>query len=141
MYLKYVHARGEKMKVAIVGSRSLINVEISKYIPENVTEIISGGAVGIDTLAEKVADERRISKSIIRPEYDKYGKKAPLIRNKEIVERAELVIAFWDGKSRGTKFTIDYAKKLNKKIKVYVKGGTSWNFLILEVKIKMKNQK
>ena len=113
------------MKVAIVGSRSLINVEISKYIPENVTEIISGGAVGIDTLAEKVSDEKRISKSIIRPEYDKYGKKAPLIRNKEIVERAELVIAFWDGKSRGTKFTIDYAKKLNKKIKVYVKGGTS----------------
>ena len=110
----------ENMKVAIIGSRSLINVEISKYIPENVTEIISGGAIGIDTLAEEVADKRRISKSIIRPEYDKYGKKAPLIRNKEIVNRAELVIAFWDGKSRGTKFTIDYAKKLNKEVKIYI---------------------
>ena len=108
------------MKVAIIGSRNLINVEISKYIPENVTEIISGGAIGIDTLAEEVADKRRISKWIIRPEYDKYGKKAPLIRNKEIVKRAELVIAFWDGKSRGTKFTIDYAKKLNKEVKIYI---------------------
>ena len=111
------------MKVAIIGSRNLTNVNISKYIPKEVTEIISGGARGIDTLAERYADEKGIQKTIIKPEYEKYGRVAPLRRNKTIVELADIIIAFWDGKSRGTKFTIDYAKKVNKKIKVYIKGA------------------
>ncbi len=108
------------MKVAIIGSRSLTNVDISSFIPKETTEIITGGAIGIDTLAEEIADKRKISKSVIRPEYEKYGKTAPLIRNKEIVERSELVIAVWDGKSRGTKFTMNYANELKREIKVYI---------------------
>lgn len=108
------------MKVAIIGSRSLTNVEISKYIPENVTEIISGGAKGIDTLAEEWADKNGIPKTIIKPEYEKYKRGAPLKRNEKIVESADIIIALWDGKSRGTKFTIDYAKKLNKEVKIYI---------------------
>lgn len=112
------------MKVAVIGSRSLKNVDISKYIPKETTEIITGGAIGIDTLAEEVADKRKISKSVIRPEYEKYGKPAPLIRNKEIVERAELVIALWDGKSRGTKYTMEYAKSTGKKVELYLYKGS-----------------
>ena len=108
------------MKVAIVGSRSLKNVDIAKFIPEQTTEIITGGAVGIDTLAEKWADKNRISKTIIRPEYPKYGLYAPLKRNEEIVRRADLVIAIWDHKSNGTKFTIEYAKEIGKPCKVYI---------------------
>ena len=108
------------MKVAVIGSRNLTNVEISKYIPENTEEIISGGARGIDTLAEAWADKNGISKIIIKPEYEKFKRGAPLKRNEKIVELADIIIALWDGKSRGTKFTIDYAKKLKKEVKVYI---------------------
>ena len=59
------------MKIAVIGSRSLTNVDISKYIPAQTTEIITGEAIGIDTLAEKIADDRKISKSVIRPEYNR----------------------------------------------------------------------
>lgn len=60
-----------------------------------------------------------IKKLILLPDYAKNGKAAPLIRNKLIVKNAEIIIAFWDGKSRGTKFTIDYAKRIGKEIKIY----------------------
>ena len=108
------------MKVAIIGSRNLINVEISKFIPKGTTEGISGGAKGIDALAEEWADKNGIPKTIIKPEYERYKRGAPLKRNEKIVESADIIIALWDGKSKGTKFTIDYAKKLNKKMKIYI---------------------
>lgn len=108
------------MRVAVVGSRSFNDYKllcdvVSKY---DISLIISGGAKGADTLAERYADERQIKKEIILPNYDKYGRGAPLIRNKEIVNKADFVIAFWDGKSRGTKFVIDYCKTVNKRYEV-----------------------
>lgn len=106
------------MKVAIIGSRNL-SVDIGLYIPENTEVIISGGAKGIDSLAEEYADTHNIKKMIFRPNYNKFGRNAPLIRDRVIVNNADLVIAIWDGKSGGTKYTIDYAKKLGKKIKVF----------------------
>lgn len=105
------------MRVAIVGSRNL-HVDIEKYIPENTTELISGGARGIDTLAEQWADRNNIPKLIIKPDYNKYGRSAPIRRNRTIVEAADFVLAIWDGKSRGTKFTIDYAKERDIPIQV-----------------------
>ena len=105
------------MRVAIVGSRDL-SVDIEKYIPENTTEIVSGGARGIDTLAERWADQHNIPKLILKPDYDNYGRSAPIRRNKTIVSAADMVVAIWDGKSRGTKFTIDYAKKCGIPVKI-----------------------
>ena len=107
------------MRVAIIGSRTL-QVDIAKYIPRGISLIVSGGAKGIDQLAEEYANEHNIAKLIFMPEYDKYGSRAPLERNKTIVENADIVIAIWDGKSRGTKFTIGYAEKVGKTVEVHI---------------------
>ena len=113
------------MKTAIIGSRNITNVDLSRFIPVGTTEIVSGGARGVDTVAKEYANRNGLKLTEFLPDYERFGRGAPLKRNITIIENADIVLAFWDGKSRGTKFTIDYAKKLNKKIKVYVKGGTS----------------
>ncbi|MBQ1205665.1 MAG: DUF2493 domain-containing protein [Clostridia bacterium] len=108
------------MKVAVIGSRSIASADLKRYIPPDATVIISGGAVGVDALAEKYADERGLKKLIFYPDYELYGKSAPLIRNKLIVDSADLVIAVWDGESRGTEFTISYAKRRNVPCEIYI---------------------
>lgn len=107
------------MKVAVIGSRGLVVNDLSKFLPKDTTEIVSGGAKGIDTCAENYAKQKNIQVKIFLPEYEKYGKAAPLKRNIEIVRYADMVLAFWDGKSRGTKFVIDKCKEMNKPFKVY----------------------
>lgn len=106
------------MKLLIVGSRSIKDFDLSIYVDEGVDLIISGGAKGIDTLAENYADKNGISKLILRPDYKHYGKAAPIIRNKLMVDISDALIVVWDGKSKGTKHTIDYAQKVNKPLTV-----------------------
>lgn len=95
------------MKVAVVGSRGLSIPNLEAYLPEDTTEIISGGARGVDTSARNYARSNGIKLTEFLPEYETYGRSAPLKRNLTIIENADLVMAFWDGKSRGTKFVID----------------------------------
>lgn len=108
------------MKLLIVGSRSITNFDISPYIPAETELIISGGADGTDTLAEKYADKRKISKLILRPQYKLYRRGAPLKRNDRMVELCDKALVFWDGVSRGTKHTIDYAQNLGKPVEVII---------------------
>ena len=108
------------MKVAVVGSRGfndylkLSGVLDKIHSVKPITLIVSGGAVGADSLAETWAEESGIEKLIFKPDWKKYGKKAGFIRNTQIVENADSVVAFWDGESRGTKNSIDTANKLDK---------------------------
>ena len=104
------------MKLLIVGSRSITDFDLSPYISEDVDMIVSGGADGIDSLAEEYADTHRISKYIMRPRYDLYGRTAPLKRNEQMVDVADAVLIVWDGRSKGTQYTLKYAKKKNKRI-------------------------
>ena len=105
------------MKLAIIGSRGI--TELGGVIPECST-IISGGAKGVDQAAERYAQENNIQMEIHLPEYQRYGRGATHVRNKLIVDSADFVIAFWDGKSKGTKSVIEYCKKQGKSYEVRI---------------------
>lgn len=108
------------MIVAIIGSRDLWVPNLGDYLPPGVTGIVSGGARGVDTCAREYAQRNNIALTEFLPDYDAYGRSAPLKRNDLIVQAADLVIAFWDGKSRGTRYTIDCAKRMGVKTITYV---------------------
>lgn len=108
------------MKIAVIGSRELTVNDLGKYLPQEVTEIVSGGAKGIDACAKEYALENSIKLTEFLPEYKKYGKGAPLKRNLQIIDYADSVLAFWDGKSRGTKFVIEHCKAQNKSIRIFL---------------------
>ena len=92
---------------------------LEDYLPEGVTEIVSGGARGVDSCARDYALQHGLKLTELLPEYEKYGRGAPLRRNITIIEYADHVLAFWDGKSRGTKYVIDNCKKRNISVAVY----------------------
>ena len=110
------------MKLAIIGSRSFNNFQLLQLnlqqLSFDITLIISGGATGADSLGKKYAQKNGIPFLEYLPDYKKHGKIAPVIRNQSIVKDADFIIAFWDGKSRGTLDAILKAKRLQKQIKI-----------------------
>ena len=114
------------MRVAIVGSRSFQNRDIREkayaliceHIPANTTEIVSGGADGIDKLAEVYAAQNHLPTKNFLPDYATYGKRAPIVRNDQIVAYAQYVLAFWDGSSHGTAYTVASCIKEGVPVKV-----------------------
>ena len=102
------------MKLLIAGSRSITDFNLDGHVPSDVDLIISGGAKGMDMLAEQYADAHGIEKLIVRPQYEKYGRAAPIKRNEEMVDACDAVLAIWDGESKGTKYTLNYARKKGK---------------------------
>ncbi len=108
------------MKIAIVGSRKIRVENIGAYLSEDCDEIVSGGAVGVDSCAAEFALLNGIKLTQFLPEYERYGRGAPIVRNRQIVDYADEVIAFWDGSSRGTLWVIKYCEKQGKPCRIIV---------------------
>jgi len=128
------------MKLAIVGGRDftdtiLFNKVIDRLLKReifiNVIEIVSGGAKGIDTLAENYALNHNIKTNIFLPDWDKYGRSAGFKRNVKIISNADITIAFWDGKSKGTKHSMNITKDLDKTL-IVVKYNVKENKFKIE---------
>lgn len=127
------------MKVIIAGSRSITDFKVIKkaidLCPFSISEVVSGGAKGVDLLGEKYARENNIPISVFNPlwkeldtpgaivkinRYGRYNARAGIDRNEKMGDYADALLAIWDGWSKGTKHMIEYMKKLKKEVYIYV---------------------
>lgn len=114
------------MKTIIAGSRTITEVEviISALLgcpfTSEISEVVSGTAKGVDLLGEQVAKATGIPIKRFPANWEQYGKAAGPIRNNEMAEYADALVAIWDGKSSGTKHMIDSAKSKGLNVYVYV---------------------
>jgi hypothetical protein len=116
------------MRTIIAGSRTVIEYEkvcaVIKAANFNITEVVSGCARGVDTLGEQWAAASGIPVKRFPAEWNKHGKLAGPVRNQQMADYADALIAVWDGRSKGTKDMIDRASKLNKTVFVRMLGRT-----------------
>jgi len=119
------------MNVAIIGGRKFNDYDLVErtilddFSTGDITNIVSGGAPGADTLAEKFANKYNIGVIVFKPDWKKYKMGAGMIRNKDIIKAADIVYAFWDGQSKGTLNSINNAIKTGTKLKVIRYGTTN----------------
>jgi hypothetical protein len=113
-----------KMKVIIAGSRSITDYEVVKLAVQQsgfqITEVVSGGAHGVDALGERWAIENSIPVKQFLAAWAALGKSAGPIRNSEMAEYADALIAVYDGASKGTKDVISKMQRANKQVFIYV---------------------
>lgn len=112
------------MTLAIIGSRtvtdySLLCDHMRTWIWHEgsecpITKVVSGGAAGADSLGGRWARDHKVELVEYLPEWEKHGKRAGFIRNEAIIRAADVVLALWDGTSRGTAHSLSVAKRLKK---------------------------
>ena len=114
------------MKVIIAGSRDIAREQVLDILDgmdniECISEVVSGGADGVDSAGEDWAENRPDPIKVVQflPEWNKYGRAAGPIRNKQMAEYADMLIAIWNGSSRGTKNMIEQMEKLGKPVILY----------------------
>lgn len=113
------------MRVIVAGGRDFIDWEHTCLVLDHITtplsnlEIVSGGARGADAQGERYAEDVGCHIRIFPADWDKHGKRAGILRNEEMALYGHILVAFWDGKSPGTKHMIQAALKACLQIHVY----------------------
>lgn len=125
------------MKILFTGHRNkLANSKALDHLREkHLADIwMHGGAVGFDNQIAKYAEKYGLKTEVHLPEYEKYGKRAPLVRNDEMLALCDLVVALYDGRDRGgTFYTITQARKLKKRVIIIVPYSRADAFLESEI--------
>lgn len=118
------------MKTIIAGSRTITDhLPVRKAIAQAqakglvITEVVSGGARGTDTLGEQWAYYRGIPVKRFNADWDRYGRSAGYRRNEQMARYAEALVAVWDGTSPGTRHMIELARRLGLRVHVYIVEG------------------
>ena len=111
------------IRLAVIGSRTFDDYDLLSQVlgsvQRTISIIVSDGAKGADTLAAKYALEHDILVHEILPQWDKFGRNAGYVRNVLIITNSDALIAFWDGKSKGTEHSINLAREAG--IPVYIR--------------------
>ena len=111
------------MKCIIAGGRDFNDYhrleKVMDECPYTITEVVCGKAKGADSLGELWALSRKIPVKYFIADWDGLGKKAGHVRNAEMGDYADMLVAFWDKNSKGTQHMINYAKKKNLVVKVF----------------------
>lgn len=110
------------MKIGVIGSRTFKNYsmldEKLANLSYEITEVVSGGAKGADKFSIKWAKKNKIEWREFLPDHKKY-KHAYHHRNRLIAEYSDILVAFWDSSSSGTRYTIGYMRSLGKPVIIY----------------------
>ena len=124
----------KQVRIIIAGGRDFTDYSQLKQFMDDLLktlegsiEIVSGGAKGADSLGERYAREHGYKLKRFPANWDRYGKSAGIIRNKEMAlyaaEVTGMLVAFWDGASRGTYDMITRAEEYNLEVHVSEYGG------------------
>jgi hypothetical protein len=104
-------------RVAIVGSREFLDLQLVRDYVARLhagCTVVSGGARGVDRAAERSARARGLAVVVFPADWVRLGRRAGVVRNREIVDACDFLVAFWDGASPGTRHSLDYAAEVGR---------------------------
>ena len=111
------------MRTIVAGSRGITYMAMVREAVRSsgfrVTEVVSGGARGVDRLGERLAEEMGVPCRVFPADWNRHGRSAGVIRNRTMAEYADALVAVWDGSSRGTANMISQARQLGLEVHVH----------------------